>query len=139
MWDGLKNGLEGIVNFIIGGINLILKGVNMLIKAANAVKIGPDIKEVELIKTVNFAKGGTVYPSAGGTIARVAEAGRPERIEPLDPDGLSKRDKAMINLLSGGKGGMTVNVYGSEGMNVNELASIVSRKIAFQMSQGAIS
>ena len=85
----------------------------------------------------NFAEGGTVYPSGEGTIARVAEAGRPERIEPLDPDGLSKRDKAMIKLLSGEKGaGMTVNVYPSPGMDETELASLVSRQIAFQLRRG---
>ena len=58
-------------------------------------------------------------------------------IEPLDPDGLSKRDKAMIKLLSGEKGaGMTVNVYPSPGMDETELASLVSRQIAFQLRRG---
>ena len=84
-----------------------------------------------------LADGGIVFPSAGGTLARVAEAGRPERIEPLDPDGLSNRDKAMIKLLSGGQGaGMTVNVYPSPGMDETELASLVSRQIAFQLRRG---
>jgi hypothetical protein len=71
-------------------------------------------------------------------LARIGEAGRPERVEPLDPDGLSKRDKAMIQLLSGGAGGgTTINVYPSQGMNESELAEIVSRKIAFAMRKGA--
>ena len=84
-----------------------------------------------------FADGGIIFPSAGGTLARVAEAGRPERIEPLDPDGLSKRDKAMIKLLSSDQGGgMTVNVYPSPGMDETELASLVSRQIAFQLRRG---
>jgi hypothetical protein len=72
-------------------------------------------------------------------LARIGEAGRAERVEPLDPDGLSKRDKAMIQLLSGGGagGGTTINVYPSQGMNETELAEIVSRKIAFAMRKGA--
>ena len=90
--------------------------------------------------TIGFpqlAKGGTIQPSPGGTIARIAEAGRPERVEPLDPDGLSKRDKAMISMLSGGgSGGNTINVYPSQGMNESELASIISRQIAFQLRRG---
>ena len=138
MWDGLKNGLESVVNFIIRGVNLIIKGINLLIKAANAVKIGDDIKEIRDILPVNFAKGGIVPATPGGVLARIGEAGRAERVEPLDPDGLSKRDKAMIQMLSGGAGGgTTINVYPSQGMNESELAEIVSRKIAFAMRKGA--
>ncbi len=138
MWDGLKNGLESVVNFIIRGVNLIIKGINLLIKAANAVKIGDDIKEIKDILPVNFAKGGIVPATPGGMLARIGEAGRAERVEPLDPDGLSKRDKAMIQMLSGGAGGgTTINVYPSQGMNESELAEIVSRKIAFAMRKGA--
>lgn len=85
--------------------------------------------------TRNMALGGTVYPSDGGTIVRVAEAGRPERIEPLDSNGLSERDKALISELSGG-GGATINVYPSAGMDEKEIANIVSRNLAFQVRKG---
>jgi hypothetical protein len=87
-----------------------------------------------------LAKGGIIQPTPGGTLARIGEAGRPERVEPLDPDGLSKRDKAMIQMLAGtqGGGGATINVYPSQGMDENELAAIISRKIAWQMRGGAI-
>jgi len=85
-----------------------------------------------------LAKGGIVLPSRGGTLAQIAEAGRPERVEPLDPDGLSKRDKAMIQLLSGGSSsGVVVNVYPSQGMDETALADIISRKISFAMRKGA--
>jgi hypothetical protein len=84
-----------------------------------------------------LAQGGIIQPSPGGTLAQIAEAGRPERVEPLDPDGLSKRDKAMIQLLSGGKSsGNVFNIYPSEGMNESELASMISRQIAFQLRRG---
>jgi hypothetical protein len=83
-----------------------------------------------------LAEGGIVPPSRGGTLAVIGEAGRSERVEPLDPDGLSKRDKAMIQMLSGGTGAMTINVYPSPGMNESELASMVSRQIAFQLRRG---
>jgi len=139
LWDGLKSGLSGVANFIINVLNKVIDGINLLIKGANAVKVGDDIPLLKPIPPVNFAKGGTVFPSPGGTLARVAEAGRPERIEPLDPDGLSKRDKAMIQMLAGGAGGgATINVYPSQGMNETELAEIVSRKIAFMMRKGAV-
>jgi hypothetical protein len=85
-----------------------------------------------------MALGGTVSPTPGGVLAVIGEAGRPERVEPLDPDGLSRRDKAMIEFLSGGvKGGITMNVYPSEGMNETELASKISRELALQLRRGA--
>jgi hypothetical protein len=77
-------------------------------------------------------------PSAGGTLAQIGEAGRAERVEPLDPNGLSKRDKAMIETLAGGKGsGINITINPSAGMDERELASIVSRQIAFQLRKGA--
>jgi hypothetical protein len=77
-------------------------------------------------------------PSSGGTLAQIGEAGRPERIEPLDPDGLSKRDKAIIETLSGGRGSaINITINPSAGMDERELASIVSRQIAFQLRKGA--
>lgn len=101
-------------------------------------KIGSfEVPKVEL-RLPQLAQGGIVMPSAGGTLAQIAEGGRPERVEPLDPDGLSKRDKAMIQLLAGGAGGgPVINVYPSQGMDETELAEIVSRKIAFAMRRGA--
>ena len=85
-----------------------------------------------------FARGGTVFPQPGGILAQIGEAGRPERIEPLDPDGLSKRDKAMIDRLTGGGAGATINVYPSPGMDERELANLVSRKLAYQMRRGSV-
>jgi hypothetical protein len=86
-----------------------------------------------------MADGGTVFPSNGGTLVTVAEAGRPERIEPLDANGLSNRDKAMIQELSGGSmSGVNVNVYATPGMDVNELTQAISRKLAMEMKRGSI-
>jgi len=98
-----------------------------------------NVPNLPRITLANLAEEGVVLPTAGGTLARIAEAGRPERVEPLDPDGLSERDKAIIDRLSGGPGGkaVTVNVYPSEGMDERELAAIVSRQIAFQLRRGA--
>ena len=94
---------------------------------------------VSLPKLNELAEGGVVYPRPGGTAALLAEAGRPERIEPLDSQGLSARDRAIINELAGPAKGTTVNVTvnPSEGMDERELAAIVSRQIAFQLRRGA--
>jgi hypothetical protein len=142
------SGVAGAVQKAFSIVIVVVRGaINSLINVWNSTlgrlkitlpKIGPFGGGTIGFPTIpNFAEGGVVYPSSQGTLARVAEAGRPERIEPLDPDGLSKRDKAMIKLLSGGQGaGMTVNVYPSPGMDETELASLVSRQIAFQLRRG---
>jgi hypothetical protein len=84
-----------------------------------------------------LAKGGIVPATPGGTLAMIGEAGRPERVEPLDPDGLSKRDKAMIEMLAGPAGGINITVNPSPGMDERELAALVSRQLAFQLRKGA--
>ena len=139
IWGWLTDGLRGAVNLVIGLLNKLIGAMNKI-----SFKI-PDIIGVPGRGTtfgINIppiqplAEGGVISPSYGGTIARIGEAGRSERVEPLDPNGLSKRDKAMIQLLAGGAGGTTINVYPSPGMNESELASMVSRQIAFQMRKG---
>jgi phage-related protein len=87
--------------------------------------------------TPRMAEGGVVYPSDGGTMVTVAEAGRPERIEPLDSNGLSERDIAMIQEISGGSG-VEVNVYAAPGMDINELTRAISRQMAMEIKRGAI-
>jgi phage-related protein len=87
--------------------------------------------------TPKLAMGGTIYPSRGGTLVTVAEAGRPERIEPLNPNGLSDRDIALINQMGGGpKVSITVNP--APGMDEKELAAAVSRRLAFEIRKGTI-
>jgi hypothetical protein len=93
--------------------------------------------KIPRISIASFADGGVVFPQDGGVLARVAEAGKPERIEPLDPNGLSARDKAIIDRLSGPGTTVNITVNPSEGMDERELAAIVSRQIAFATRRGA--
>ena len=133
--------LEGAINWMIDGINGLLGALNVVlagIKTATGGAINIKLSPLGKVKFPKLADGGTVMPSAGGSIVNVAEAGKPERIEPLDPNGLSARDKAMIAQLSGGGKGTTINVYPSQGMNEKELAEIVSRKLAFEMRRGGL-
>lgn len=138
----------GIANFFIMGINGAIDGWNGFVSKL----VVPDwvpliggksgaylrINRIPTLKVIDFAKGGTVPAQPGGMLARIGEAGRPERIEPLDPDGLSKRDKAMIAMLAGNGGGATINVYPSPGMNETELAKKISREMALQMRRGSV-
>jgi hypothetical protein len=155
--DGLKGGLKSFQSFfgnVISGLIAPFRGfINGIINAWNGIagkfkvtipkwvpgELGGKTFSFNKIPNIPaFAQGGTVMPSAGGTLATIGEAGRPERVEPLDPDGLSKRDKAMIEMLSGGRGsGINITINPSAGMDERELASIVSRQIAFQLRKGA--
>ena len=141
MWDGLKNGLSSVINTIIAGINFIIRAINRVkipsigVGPLKTPAIGFNLPE---IAPVRLAEGGVVRPSSNGTFAQLAEAGKSERVEPLDSQGLSVRDRAIIAELSGGKG-TTINmvVNPSAGMDERELAAIVSRQIAFQTRRGA--
>jgi hypothetical protein len=140
LWDGIKDSFKSAINYIINKWNALQFSLKFPDKIFG-IPLGPLAGKGFTLDTPDikpFAKGGIVMPSAGGTLAQIGEAGRPERIEPLDPDGLSKRDKAMIQMLSGGKGsGVNITINPSAGMDERELASIVSRQIAFQLRKGA--
>lgn len=135
LWSPLVDGLKAAWGLAKEWWNSNIAGKGFTLDIPDWLP-GPD----ELtIKIPRLAEGGIVPATRGGSLAIVGEAGRPERVEPLDPDGLSKRDKAMIQLLSGGSGGgTTINVYPSEGMNEVQLANIVSREISFMMRKGSL-
>lgn len=90
-----------------------------------------------------LAKGGIVPSTPGGMLAIIGEAGRRERVEPLDPSGMSSRDKVLIDEIIKSRGGrapgegMVFNIYPSQGMNEIELANMVSRKVAWNLRIGA--
>jgi phage-related protein len=162
IWDGIKGAFTRVWDFITGAIDKakdIFSGITDAIKGAfktafNFVaniwnktigKIGFKAPswlggwEFNVPDIPLMAKGGVVSPRTGGTLAVIGEGGRPERVEPLDTDGLSQRDRAIITLLSGGRntGGVNITVNPSPGMDEVELAALVSRQISFQLRRGA--
>lgn len=141
LWDGLTNSFKSAINFIIqkwNDLSLELK----LPDSVFGIGLGPLAGKGFTLNTPNLpllADGGVVYPRSGGVQAILAEAGRPERVEPLDPNGLSARDRAMIEMMSG-RGGTssnpTFNIYPSQGMDELALAHNVSRNVAWSMRRG---
>lgn len=137
-WAWLTDGLSAAVNLIGKGINKVSETLNKAITGFNKINPFKDIPLIPMISLpIKLAKGGIVPATPGGMLATIGEAGRPERVEPLDPDGLSKRDRAMIAMLSGGGGGVNITVNPSPGMDERELAALVSRQLAFQLRKGA--
>ncbi len=139
MWTWLKDSFKTALNWIISRWNNFRLSVRI---PTNAFTLGTGLAgkgfDIDTPDIPLFAKGGVVQPSRGGTIARIGEAGRPERVEPLDPSGLSKRDRAMIAELSGGGAGNTFNIYPSEGMDERELAEMISEKLAGMVRKGGV-
>jgi hypothetical protein len=140
IFAGLKNSFKSAINYVIDGWNklefkfdgwdAVKAGKITIIPAFSGFTIGtPNIPRL--------AEGGIVMPSDKGTLALLAEAGRPERIEPLDSQGLSARDRAMIELLAGDSRGIQITINPSAGMDERELANLVSRQLAFQLRKGA--
>jgi hypothetical protein len=157
IWDGITGFFRGIINGYIGMVegfvNFFIDGINNILRALNTIRVDPpdwftdltglgefgiNIPLLGRIRLPRLAEGGVVSPSAGGTLAQIAEAGRPERVEPLDEDGLSKRDKVLINALGGGGAGVNITVNPSAGMDETALAALVSRRLAFELRKGAI-
>jgi hypothetical protein len=147
IWNNVRSALSGIpvFNSLLTGAQTIFRNIASLwnntlgrIRFTTPTWLPLIGGKGFAFPTINLAEGGIIPPTPGGTIARIGEAGRPERVEPLDPDGLSRRDKAMIQMLAGPGAGKstTINVYPSQGMNESELASIISRQIAFQLRRG---
>lgn len=93
IWNGLVGIVKGVVNGIIDAIDGVIKGVNSI---GGAVGI-----HVGLIP--HLADGATVLPTPGGTLVRVAEAGKPESV--VDTGKLNKLLDQATNGSGGRRGG----------------------------------
>jgi len=140
IWEGIKTSFKSALNWVIERWNNLsfklpsFEGLKIAGKTVIPAFEGPTLR---LPYVRPLAEGGIVPATPGGMLARIGEAGRPERVEPLDPDGLSKRDKAMIEMLAGESRGIQITVNPSPSMDERELASLVSRQLAFQLRKGA--
>lgn len=111
--DTISNAFSGIVSIVKAPINAIIGLVNGAIGALNGISVkipdwvpglGGQTFGIKLPKIPRLAQGATVLPRSGGTLAVLAEAGRPESV--VDT-GLMNR--ALEEGLSGnGSSGMTV-------------------------------
>jgi phage-related protein len=154
VWNGVVSFFKGVANFMIGIVEGMVNGMINAInnftrpfKDAISAVVGffgggnITFGNIPNIRLPRLAEGGVVSPRGGGTIAQIAEAGKPERVEPLDANGMSKRDKFMVDLIKAQKGNagtINITVNPAPGMDERELAAAISREISFQMRRGAV-
>lgn len=145
-WNGIKSifsgifgGLEAIakapLNGIIGMMNGLVSGVNWVIDKINSISIDiPDwlggghigfsldrlAKIPYLAKGGMLTKGSAIVGEAGPELLTLA--GGQAVVQPLTNQQTTNNN---TNL-----GGITLNVYGAPGQDVNELADIISEKIS---------
>lgn len=132
LWEGIKTGakagLNGVISFLNGmidGVNAILWPMRKLIEVLGKV-LGKNwsMDQIAIPQIPMLAKGGLLRY---GT-ALVGEEG-PELLSVM-------KGGAQVVPLSGGRSGeaaaednITLNIYGAEGQNVNQLAEVVMNKI----------
>ena len=142
-WNGVKEIFGGIfhglvaiakvpLNAIIGLVNGAISGINLLIRGINHI---PGVNIGEVGKIPYLAKGGVVHSGS----AIVGEAGP----ELLTVAGGAAQVTPLTNNTTNNSthlGGVTLNVYGAPGQNVNELADIVMDRIqtAVGMQEAAL-
>jgi len=143
IFGAIPNGLKAAINKMIGMWNdfeLELKIPDN--PASRLLGIAGKGFKIETPYLRPLAEGGTVPATRGGMLSIIGEAGRPERVEPLDPSGMSKRDRALIDQIVKSRGGasgagMVFNISPSQGMDETELANVISRKVAWNVRIGA--
>lgn len=134
--SGLGSILKAPLNGVIGVLNMAVDGLNRLIDGLNSMTFdipswlggGTFGVTVPHIPNIPYlAKGGTV--SSGSAI--VGEAGA----ELLTVANGRATVQPLTNNTTNTVGPTTINVYGAPGQDVNELANIISEKIAFNTAR----
>lgn len=144
-WEGVKEIFKGVfdalvsiakapINLIIGVINGLIEGINWCIGGLNNISIKiPDWVPVLGGKNFGFNLGylsKIAYLAQGGVLtagsAVVGEAG-PELLSMVN--GKAVVQPLTNNTTNQNYGGITLNVYGAAGQNVQELAEIIMDEI----------
>lgn len=131
--DWIKDKVS-IVTDVVGGVSSFISSLNPFsftqgLDRFAHLPMGFDVKMPRLTMP-ELAAGGIVRPQVGGMVVRIGEAGRSERVEPLDSSGLSDRDKALITAMqqSNQAPAIAVHTYIGE----TELVDIVSSQVSVE-------
>lgn len=119
----IKSGINGVIQTIENIINKAIALINSAIRLANKLP-GVNVGYVDKLNLPRLAKGGVLN---GAQTVIAGEAG-PEAIIPLDRL-FAQLDKMTDKLVGEGGDGIVVNVYGTAGQSITDLAAEVERRL----------
>lgn len=142
IWNGIKNAITTPINKAVSTIQSAISKIKSIINGAKLslpkIKLPhfslsgkfslnpPSVPKL----SVSWYKTGGIFDSP--SLIGIGEAG-PEAVVPLDT--LWEKLDKIANASATGAGSIVVNVYGSPGMDVNELAAAVERRLATLQKQ----
>lgn len=119
----LKSGVNAMIGKIENIINLAIDRINSAIDWVNKYKPGKDFKHVGHVDLPELASGGIVNAA---TVALIGEGRSPEAVVPLDKL-WAQMEKMNAQQAAGSN--VVINVTAAPGMDVNELAAAVERRL----------
>lgn len=119
----LKSGVNAMIGKIENIINMAIDRINSAIDWVNKYKPGKDFKHVGHVDLPELASGGIVNAA---TVALIGEGRSPEAVVPLDKL-WSQMEKMNAQQAAGSN--VVINVTAAPGMDVNELAAAVERRL----------
>lgn len=139
IFDGIKAAAKAPLNALIGLLNGAIGAINRLIAGFNGIGFTmpkwlgggtwhpniPSIPSIPYLAEGGMVRSGyAIVGEAGPELLHVGPNGT--RVQPLTPGERAR---------GAGLGGITINVYGAEGQDVNVLADIVSRRLETKVQQ----
>lgn len=123
LWNGILDIGKGVINSMIDLINGFLGSLNEVGNFVSDVTGGAI--DFNVGKIPHLAQGATVLPKPGGTLAVLAEAGRPESV--VDTGLLNRALEEGIG--GNGQGGVQLIVQPSEGMSEETIGQVAANKL----------
>ncbi|VXC30548.1 Phage tail tape measure protein [Microbacterium sp. 8M] len=123
LWNGILDIGKGVINSMIDLINGFLGSLNEVGNFVSDVTGGAI--DFNVGKIPHLAQGATVLPKPGGTLAVLAEAGRPESV--VDTGLLNRALEEGIG--GSGQGGVQLIVQPSEGMSEETIGQVAANKL----------
>lgn len=139
-WDGVLSIFEGIWNglgdLFIGVLNGVIDLINGFLGSLNEVgnfvsDITGGMIDINVGTIPHLADGATILPKRGGTLAVLAEAGRPETV--VDTGLMNRLLEEGLDGRRGGGGGPVLNVYAQPGMSEETIGNVAARRLDFEM------
>lgn len=128
IWNGLGDIFKGVINGVIDLINGFLGSLNEVGNFVSDVTGGTI--DINVGKIPHLADGATVLPRRGGTLAVLAEAGRPETV--VDTGLMNRLIEEGLEGRSGSSGAQII-VQPAAGMSEETIGQIAADRLNFAM------